>query len=272
MGEKRLAQAHRIGIALRLNGNARTVYCEMAYTVRDDDPQPRYWRNRRDMAADTGLTETPLKRALAELVAAGCLLHMRRGSLGRTAEYGVLFPDFGTGQVDRQGCQIDRKSPAMEAQNEPAMEAQNEPAMEAQNEPAEDTTQDTTEDTKKITARHASAPGHATESQVEFYRDTFIISNRTEPSQSQVDSVRSGTVEQADWCIRRLWRIGHDEFRHYGEEIDYDLVRDSMIEDGSFELLSPRGRARLDARADHRVTDGHDQWESFSEVFGRVTT
>jgi hypothetical protein len=92
MGEKRLAQAHRIGIELKLNGNARTVYCEMAYRTLDSDPEPRYWRSREQLAESVGMHAQQVKVAIADLVKRGLLERIVRGAPGRRAMFAVRFP------------------------------------------------------------------------------------------------------------------------------------------------------------------------------------
>ncbi|GAB6857647.1 hypothetical protein [Microbacterium xylanilyticum] len=112
------------------------------------------------------------------------------------------------------------------------------------------------------TAPTASGRGRASDSQLAYFRDLYVICHRQEPSEALLASASGATHEDVHESIMRLQREAYTEYRD-GEEIRHEEVRDDMQYDGSWDLLSDEGRAKLDVRAEKRIASEASLREAF---------
>lgn len=236
MGDRLMKRALAAVVEKDLTGSASRLYLATARMLRDDDTMPTWWLGRSDTADLVNLSERAVDRAWAELIRHGLAARTVNGKPGQAANYALSFgEDTMTSRMEN----VRHERRTLGARTSHVRGADVAPRNHIQEPDL---------GTSGSTARLASESGTISSSQLSFYFDAYVTCWRSTPSAAQVQAVREGTPAEADRYITSLWREAHAEYRFYGEEIQYDDVRDSMQGDGSYELLSDEGRAKLDAR------------------------
>jgi hypothetical protein len=101
------------------------------------------------------------------------------------------------------------------------------------------------------TAATASGRGSVSLSQLAFFSDAYVMARGVLPTDEQMADARAMSRGELGGLAQRLFHDAHAEYREVdGSGAIYaDDMREAMLSDGRYDLLSTEGRLRLDARA-----------------------